>query len=173
MVTACRRRCVQAGPASAPPRCRGSGSGSAASTTISIKVNVLEAPTTTSAAAPNKPATSGQITALGGAGSGGSVSWLYPYASTFFPLGLPAPILQYSFSSGSGGAVKATLRYPANSSAAAAKFNYALIVKEENTVSQSAGVALSLGNVASRSDRNASIDSSGGCCSPASTKVVD
>ncbi len=111
--------------------------------TISIKVNVLEAPTTAATALPNKRATNAQITALGGAGAGNSVTWLYPYAATFFPLGLPAPILQYSYSSGAGGAVKATLRYPANSTAAAAKFNYSLIVKEENTVSQTAGVALS------------------------------
>lgn len=117
--------------------------GLSASTTVSIKVNVLEAPTTTSAALPNVKASSTQISALAAAGSGNSVTWLYPYASTFFPLGLPAPILQYSYTSGSGGAVKATLRYPAGSTAAAAKFNYALIVKEENTVSQSAGVALS------------------------------
>jgi hypothetical protein len=116
--------------------------GLSGSTTVAIKVNVAESPTTSAAAAPNKPASATQISALLGAGSGNSVTWLYPYANTYFPLGLPAPTLQYAYSSGAGGAVKATLRYPANATAAAATFNYALIVKEENTVSQSAGVAL-------------------------------
>jgi hypothetical protein len=115
--------------------------GLSGSASVAIKVNVAESPTTNAAAAPNKAATSTQISALAGAGSGNSVTWLYPYANTYFPLGLPAPTLQYSYTSGAGGAVKATLRYPANSTAASATFNYALIVKEENTVSQSAGVA--------------------------------
>lgn len=114
--------------------------GLSGSTTVSVKVNVLESPLTNDAADPNRPATATQVSALSAAGSGNSVAWLYPYANTYFPLGLPAPVLQYSYTSGVGGAVKATLRYPANSSAAAAKFNYSLIVKEENTVSQSAGV---------------------------------
>jgi hypothetical protein len=116
--------------------------GLSGSTTVSVKVNVLDSPTTSAAASPNKAATASQISALSGAGSSNNVTWLYPYANTYFPLGLPAPVLQYSYASGTGGAVKATLRYPANATAAAAKFNYSLIVKEENTVSQSAGVAL-------------------------------
>jgi hypothetical protein len=115
--------------------------GLSGSATVAIKVNVAESPTTSAAAAPNKPASATQISTLIGAGSGNSVTWLYPYANTYFPLGLPAPILQYAYSSGAGGAVEATLRYPANATAATATFNYTLIVKEENTVSQSAGVA--------------------------------
>ncbi len=117
--------------------------GLSGSTTVRVKVNALEAPTTNSAAAPNVASTATQRTALAGAGSGNSVTWLYPYQSTHFPLGLPAPILQYAFTSGTGGAVKATLRYPANRTAATADFNYSLIVAERNTVSQTAGVAAS------------------------------
>jgi hypothetical protein len=120
--------------------------GLSGSTTVAVKVNVLESPTTNTAAAPNKAATATQIGALIGAGATNSVTWLYPYANTYFPLGLPSPTLQYSYSSGAGGAVEATLRYPANATAATASFNYSLIVKEENTVSQSAGVALNTTN---------------------------
>jgi hypothetical protein len=109
---------------------------------VQVKLNVADSPTTDAAASPNKAATLTQRTALAGAGAGNSVTWLYPYTNTYFPLALPAPILQYSYSSGAGGAVKATLRYPANKTAATADFNYSLIVKEENTVSQTGGVVL-------------------------------
>lgn len=116
---------------------------------ISVKVNVLKAPTTTSAAAPNQPATSTQISAFGpwdapNAGTtSSSVVWLYPYQQTYFPLALPAPAIQwwYSTSSGSSRAAKVSLRFPAGAGPLGADFNYSLIVKESNVVSQSAGVA--------------------------------
>ncbi|HEX2876125.1 MAG TPA: hypothetical protein VHP33_32965 [Polyangiaceae bacterium] len=121
--------------------------GLSGSLTLHVKVNVLEAPTTSGAANPNTPALGGQITAFGtvsapAAGSGASTAaWLYPYANTYFPLGLLPPALMYSYSVAGGGAVKVSLRYPANASAADADFNYSLIVKETNGISQSAAIA--------------------------------
>jgi len=123
--------------------------GLSASADISVKVNVLEAPTSSGAAAPNQPATSAQINAFGAwnAPNPGTTSstaiWLYPYEQTYFPLALPAPVIQwwYSTSSGSGRAAKVSLRYPTGAGPTDADFNYSLIVGESNVVSQSAGVS--------------------------------
>jgi WD40 repeat protein len=118
------------------------------STNISVKVNVLEAPTTTVAAAPNQPATSAQLSAFGSAaspaaGSGASsAAWLYPYADTYFPLAIPAPTGQYQYTYASDGidstveasAVKLSLRYPEGATATGATFNYSLAVKERNSI---------------------------------------
>lgn len=120
--------------------------GVSASTTINVKVNVLEAPTSTSAAAPNLKASSTQISSFGTlsaplTGSGSSTaSWLYPYAGTYLPLALPAPVVQYLYTNGTGdstssaSAVKISLRYPAGASPSTATFNYSLIVLEGNSV---------------------------------------
>lgn len=119
-----------------------------ASVDIDVKVNALDAPTSTSAASPNKYASSSQRSAFGNATSpnvpstASTATWLYPYENTYFPLGLPAPAIlyRYSNSGGGGGAVKVSLRYPVGEKATTAAFNYSLIVKEENVISQSAGV---------------------------------
>jgi hypothetical protein len=135
--------------------------GTSATTTVNVKVNVIEAPTGT-AADPNEPATSTQVSRFGAwnapaAGTtGAGVTWLYPYADTFFPLALPPPHIQYWYTSTGGSgtssslqdrAVKVSLRYPVNTSSdpAAANysdFNYSLIVRESNAVSQTAGATL-------------------------------
>jgi hypothetical protein len=132
--------------------------GTSATTTVNVKVNVLETPT----GAPNSPATAGQITSFGAwntpaAGStAADVTWLYPYADTYIPLALPAPVIQYWYGNTNGGgatatlqdrAVRVSLRYPVNtqsnpSVAAYSDFNYSIIVRESNVVSQQAGVAL-------------------------------
>jgi hypothetical protein len=120
--------------------------GITATTNIEVKVNVLDVPANATAAAPNKPAASSKATTFGtlsapAAGSGASTAtWLYPYAGTYFPLALPPPVLQYLYSRGTGDSttatstVKVSLRYPAGSTAANAKFNYSLIVNESNAV---------------------------------------
>jgi hypothetical protein len=118
---------------------------------IAVKVNVLAAPTTgAQASALSTPAnafTSAANIALFGTsaaplpGAGTSTAfWLYPYASTYFPLGLPAPVIQYRYTAGSGKAVKVSLRYPKATTPSTATFNYSIIVKESNVMSQSAGV---------------------------------
>lgn len=121
--------------------------GLSGSLTLHVKVNVLEAPTTNVAAAPNTRATGAQITTFGtvtapAAGSAASTAaWLYPYANTYFPLGLLPPAFLYNYSVPGGGAVKVSLRYPVNVAATDADFNYSLIVQEANGISQSAGLA--------------------------------
>ena len=136
--------------------------GTSASTTVNVKVNVVEAPTGDI----NENATTTQVGAFGAwntpnAGTtGAGVTWLYPYADTYFPLALPAPVIQYWYSStgGSGNvgtlqdrAVKVSLRWPVNtqpnpSLANYSDFNYSVIVRESNVVSQSAAVALDTRN---------------------------
>jgi len=108
--------------------------GLSATTKIHVRVNAVQS----SSVAPNDLATSAQIATFNGAGTAASrVSWLYPYASTYFPLGLLAPVVQYWYSTeASGGAVKVSLRYPSGATAAASDFNYSVIVKEANTVSK-------------------------------------
>jgi hypothetical protein len=121
------------------------------STNITVNVNVVDAPTTVAeASALSIPTglatTAAHVSAFGPstaplAGTAASTaSWLYPYEATYFPLGLPAPNILYRYSSGYGKAVKVSLRYPVNKSATEATFNYSLIVKEANVVSQTAGV---------------------------------
>ena len=110
---------------------------------IPVRVNVLVAPTTSGAATPNANTTSTNINAFssGGVPLAGTINstatWLYPYASTYFPLGLLAPVIQYRYSTttGNGKAVKVSLRYPANKTIADSDFNYSLIVAESNRVS--------------------------------------
>lgn len=117
---------------------------------IDVKVNVVEAPSTSTEAAPDYPATTTAINAFGdcspmtsdcwsapAAGNTAStVSWLYPYDGTYFPLGLLPPDVQYKYPTAAGAnpAVKVSLRYPFGASAAEADFNYSLIVSETNTV---------------------------------------
>jgi hypothetical protein len=122
------------------------------STNIAVQVNVLDAPTTSAAATAlgiptGLVTTAANIAAFGTSSAPASgtatstASWLYPYAGTYFPLGLPSPTIQYRYTAGFGKAVKVSLRYPVNTSATTAAFNYSLIVKEANVVSQTAGVA--------------------------------
>jgi len=121
--------------------------GLSASLTLHVKVNVLDAPTSNAAATPNAAANATQIGGFGTllaplAGTAATTAtWLYPYAGTYFPLGLPAPALLYRYSVAGGGAVKVSLRYPTGQTATGADFNYSLIVKETNSISQTAGVA--------------------------------
>jgi hypothetical protein len=127
--------------------------GTNVSTNIAVKVNVVDE-VNTSAKATTLGIPSGLVTTSANTSAFGTPSaplagtaattagWLYPYASTYFPLGLLAPVIQYNYASGSGKAVKVSLRYPKNSATpAAATFNYSLIVAEANVVSQTASVA--------------------------------
>ena len=120
--------------------------GRSATANITVKVNVLEKPTTDGAAAPNQAANSTQRTAFGtvsapAATSGSTTAaWLYPYADTYFPLGLPAPVTMYSYTLGAGdsaslaSAVKVSVRYPVNTTPTTADFNYSIAVEESNAV---------------------------------------
>lgn len=136
--------------------------GLSASVDITLKVNFLDRPTGAAAASPNVVATASQRSAFGdwntpAAGTvAAGVNWLYPYANTYFPLGLPAPSIQYWYTSTGGSgtsaalgdrAVKVSLRYPTNRSSNPASmtysdFNYSLVVRESNTIAQSAGVGV-------------------------------
>jgi hypothetical protein len=119
--------------------------GISASANIDVKVNVLEVPPNSGAATPNQAAVAARATVFGplgspAAGSGSSsATWLYPYSGTYFPLALPAPVVQYLYTPVSGDSttaastVKLSLRFPAGSTAASAKFNYSLIVNEWNS----------------------------------------
>ena len=80
------------------------------------------------------------------AGSAASTAtWLYPYAATYFPLGLLPPVIQYKYSTagdpgGSGTpAVRLSLRYPAGSTYDDAAFDYALVLTETNSVHRGIG----------------------------------
>ncbi len=70
------------------------------------------------------------------AGAGNTVTWLYPYANTYFPLALPAPVVMYSFGVAPGtppaSSVKMSLRYPAGTTEATSTFNYAVIIGESS-----------------------------------------
>jgi hypothetical protein len=126
--------------------------GLVASLDVPVAVNVLD--TATAAVSPNTAASSGDVSAFGTSTSplagtlASTATWLYPYADTYFPLGLLAPVLQYKYSStcGNGRSVKYSLRYPAGASATSADFNYSIIVKEGNNASVSlAGAAAQTG----------------------------
>lgn len=132
--------------------------GLSASTTLTYRVNVVEAPTSNTAANPNDTAGTTAInafTTVSGAcaptvldgcrdnprvtGTASTATWLYPQAGTYLPLGLPAPWIQYMYAASSTpGAVKVSLRYPAGRTQtdAATIFNYSLIVQEQNTVAE-------------------------------------
>lgn len=125
------------------------------SANLSVKVDVVDAPTTSAAATalgiPTGSVTTSTNIGLFKDGSGNPLAgttastavWLYPYAQTYFPLGLLAPVAQYYYttSTGNGKAVKLSLRYPANSTVAGSLFNYSVIVKETNNLAYGAGVA--------------------------------
>lgn len=144
-------------PLGGPLRITAYAVGLSASTEVEVKVNVLEARGSVS---PNSQTSSAaRYTAFGAwnspaAGSGSvGVNWLYPYADTYFPLGLPAPVVQYWYTNTGGSEtssalsdrdVKVSLRYPVNTSSNPgagnySDFNYSIIVRESNVVSQSAG----------------------------------
>jgi hypothetical protein len=128
--------------------------GLTASTTFTYRVNVVEAPTTSALASPNRTSTTAAIngfstvanacapSVLDGCrdspnvtATASTATWLYPQAATFLPLGLPAPWIQYLYPAAStAGAVKVSLRYPVGltQTAAATIFNYSLIVREGN-----------------------------------------
>jgi hypothetical protein len=114
--------------------------GLSATTTIQVKVNAVQS-SGTDFGPNNAVNTTTQLPkfSIGTTGSN-SVTWLYPYAATYFPLGLLAPVVQYR-SSGAAGAVKVSLRYPSGTTASGSTFNYSLIATESNVVSQSAGIA--------------------------------
>jgi hypothetical protein len=147
-------------PLGGPLRVTAFAMGLSTSVVLGVKVNVLESRTTVS---PNaQVSSSARYTAFGAwnspaAGSGtAGVRWLYPYADTFLPLGLPAPIIQYWYTNTGGSEtsaalsdrdVKVSLRYPVNtssnpSSGSYSDFNYSIIVRESNVVSQTAGLSL-------------------------------
>jgi hypothetical protein len=108
--------------------------GLSATTTIQVKVNAVQS----SGVSPNNAATATQIGKfLLSPSASQSVTWLYPYAGTYFPLGLLAPVVQYRGGTGAGGTVKASLRYPSGTTAAASTFNYSIIATESNVVSVS------------------------------------
>jgi hypothetical protein len=121
--------------------------GLSATATIDVRVNVLSAPTT-SVAGSHVNANTSQINAFGtrtspNAGTVDSTaSFLYPYENTYFPLALPAPVVQYLYSTSTpNSAVKVSLRYPVGRAATDADFNYSFIVAENNIVSRTAGAA--------------------------------
>jgi hypothetical protein len=125
------------------------------STNISVRVNVVDAPTTNAEATTlgiptGSVSTSTNINLFKDASGNplaGTVDstavWLYPYAQTFFPLGLLAPVSQYYYTTatGNGKAVKLSLRYPANATVSGSLFNYSIVVKETNNLAYGAGVA--------------------------------
>jgi hypothetical protein len=121
--------------------------GLSGSVTLHVKVNVLDTPETDDGADPNLAATAGQIAAFGTllapnlGTTASTATWLYPYANTYFPLGLLPPALLYRYEVAGGGAVKVSLRYPTGQSAAGSAFNYSYVVKEANGISQAAGMA--------------------------------
>jgi hypothetical protein len=87
---------------------------------INLTVNVND----TSLAPP------GSVPAFNGAPSGpDSVSFLYPYANTVFPVGLTAPLLQWDGGGASASAVKVSLVYPPTGTPA---FTWSTIVAESN-----------------------------------------
>ena len=79
-----------------------------------------------SPAAPSGTANAGTVAS--------TATWLYPYASTYFPLALPAPAVMYKYAAAPGtspnSAVKLSLRYPAGTTEATSTFNYATLVSE-------------------------------------------
>ena len=98
----------------------GSFTGSA---TVQAVVNVAD----------NHLAPAGTVAKFAAAPSAGdSVTWLYPYAQTVLPLGLPSPLLQWSAgANGAAAAVKVSLRFPA---ATGASFNWSAIVQENSSL---------------------------------------
>lgn len=60
-----------------------------------------------------------------------NVTFLYPYEDTFFPLGLPPPVVQFKAAANPGNSTKLVLRYPSGSTFATSIFEYSLIVKEQ------------------------------------------
>ena len=90
-----------------------------ASTTVQVLVAVAD----------NHLAPAGTTSAFSGSPTAAdTVTLLYPYAQTVLPLGLPAPLLQWSTgTNGSASAVKVSLRYPASSGAS---FNWSALVPE-------------------------------------------
>ena len=91
--------------------------------TVQVNVNVTD----------NHLAPSGTISGFAGVASAAdTVLLLYPYAQTVLPLGLPAPLLQWSTgANGPASAVKISLRYPA---ATGANFNWSAIVPENSSL---------------------------------------
>ncbi len=116
------------------------GAGTNGTTAIAITLRIVDttgiAPdTAASATQAGKFYTGGVTSAAPLPGTTASTaSWLYPYANTYLPLALPAPIVQYKYAVAPGtspnSAVKLSLRYPAGSTEAAATFNYATIITE-------------------------------------------
>ncbi|HVJ16891.1 MAG TPA: hypothetical protein VM686_15730 [Polyangiaceae bacterium] len=140
---------------------------------LTVKVNVLE--TSSSDVAPNTAAVSshGHVSAFGAWNSpaagtiASSAYWLYPYQDTYFPLGLPAPVVQFwctpagttsacrttANSSSVSRAVKLSLRWPTSSSSNpsasnTSDFNYSIIVDERNTVSDNAASPVTVSSTA-------------------------
>lgn len=119
--------------------------GLSTSTSIGVRVNVLNAPTSDSpnnyvAANSNQRNAFGTRTAPLPGTVDSTAEFLYPYEDTYFPLALPAPVIQYLYKSNTpNSAVKVSLRYPVGRSATDADFNYSFVVAEANIVSRSAG----------------------------------
>ena len=59
-----------------------------------------------------------------------NLRWLYPYDNTLFPLGLPAPVLQWERQNPAAPSIRVALRYPVSGPAI---FDWSYIVQEPNT----------------------------------------
>ncbi len=116
------------------------GAGTSGTTAIAITLDVVD----TTGIAPDTASTATQYGKfyVGGVTSAASLpgttpstaSWLYPYANTYLPLALPAPVVMYKYAVAPGtspnSTVKLSLRYPAGTTEAASTFNYATVISE-------------------------------------------
>lgn len=118
-----------------------------ASASLTVKTVVTDAPAPT-----NRQAPPGQAAKYGDPIEAVSnVTWEYPYANTMFPLGLPAPTIQYTAGSHPGNSVKVTLRYPATGTAV---FDWAMIVGETGSLQQEVYIPQTVWAAFERSAKN-------------------
>ncbi len=61
-----------------------------------------------------------------------NATWLYPYADTWFPMGLLAPVIQYKVTASPGQVVKTSLRFPVGATATNALFDYSFFAGERS-----------------------------------------
>ncbi len=108
------------------------------SNTVTINVNVRT--TVVTSVPPNRAASTNQVsrfftnssyTTPATPTAASNATWLYPYADTWFPLGLLAPVIQYKVGANPGNAVKVSLRYPVGATSANATFDYTFFAGEQ------------------------------------------
>ena len=117
----------------------------AASSTIltsnAVPVNVQVRTKVVTTVPPNAPPTSSHVgrfftdasqTTWATPTAASDATWLYPYADTWFPMGLLAPVVQYKVAANPGSTVKVSLRYPVGAAAAAATFDYSFFAGERS-----------------------------------------